>query len=406
MKDLSLYFHIPFCKEKCDYCDFFSITDFSLIHTTLEFTLLEFEILYRSLGMPGIDTIFIGGGTPNSLPPGELQSFIRGIASIIQTSDETHQLREWSIESNPEFITSDFLAVLNDSPITRLSIGVQSFRDETLKTLGRNTDAARTKAALELASRRFKGDLSIDLICEVPGQSSAQSLEDLRFAMDFGLSHISRYSLIIEAGTPFAERYTPRDSSIDEDCYFQGIGYLADHGFRRYEVSNFALPGKECLHNLRYWRMDPYLGCGPAAVSTLPPLPEGPDGWFRRTNPSSIFEYRRMSADLRRLQTRGESPFPQAGAGLESLDWRELFFEHCIMGFRTKKGIDIATLSLRCGPAAMDLIHRLVQSDPQRFFLENRRFYLNAAYFDRQNTVLGELWDILQDFGSDDRGLI
>ena len=259
----SLYIHVPFCNSKCSYCDFFSLEniDFKQKKAVTDSTVEQIRYFSEKYSFRTIDTVYIGGGTPTSLPPSLLEKLVYSITDL--TGDE---IKEFSIEINPETVDEELLIFLEDSPITRLSIGIQSFNDKHLKILGRNCTSGKGKHALDLLKNTEK-DINIDLISSIPGQTLQESINDINEAFSFSPSHISLYSLTIEENTPIAEKINSKD--IDDEVWIKASEYLKSSGFDHYEISNFSLPGKQCLHNLNYWNMNPYIGCGPAAVSTV-----------------------------------------------------------------------------------------------------------------------------------------
>jgi len=322
---LSLYVHIPFCSAKCDYCDFFSYPGISeeKKNRVIREVFLQAEHLLAQMGNPVIDTVFVGGGTPNSLSANTLETLLSGLDQLMGNPPA-----EFSFEANPEFVTFDQLTELSDAGVTRLSIGIQSFSDRYLGFLGRAASEIINRTALEEVRSSWKGDFNIDLITEIPGQSAAEQRKDIDAAAAYSPDHLSLYSLHVEEATPLYNRMkgsVPRSlkggSSVDIS------GYMRKKGYNRYEVSNYSLPGKECLHNLRYWNMRPYLGIGPGAVSTVP----GQNGVLRVENPK----------DLDRFLTGEKSSW---GSSATIITPKEFLTEYLMMGLRLTEGIYIDTL--------------------------------------------------------------
>ena len=378
MKEASVYFHIPFCKKKCGYCDFYSVTDFSRCPLLIERLIRHFRFFYDSIGKPVITSVFIGGGTPNSIPLIQLERFLSAVSEHIDCVRI-----EVTLESNPEYITKDFIEMINDSAVNRLSVGIQSFQPEDLQVLQRNTTAEQTMRAAELAAGYFNGAVNFDLICEIPGQTAERSLRDIELASDFGIGHISRYSLTIEENTPFYGVYSEKDDISDESVYFRGIDMLISKGYQRYEVSNFSKPGCECLHNIGYWNIDPYIGVGPSAVSTFPVKSGDGFVWKRTSYPRSVTEYLHMDMEDETLHDTFD----------EILTPEEFLFEHFLMGLRTAKGISKKRLFGRFPPEAHRGI-RNVLGYLGRYGIESNDFFrLKPEYFDRQNIILRNLFD-------------
>ncbi len=268
-KKAGIYIHIPFCRQICPYCDFYSeagrenrIVDFtSAIAEEARLRAAEFSSWK-------FDTVFFGGGTPSLLEP----SSVERILNSLQTGYSISPDAEITLESNPSSIGSGRLSEYRRVGINRLSIGIQSFSDTNLKTLGRIHDS---KAALESFDDARRGgfyNINIDLIYGLPGQQVHPWIEDLSTAVSLNPEHISAYNLTIEPNTPFGAMF--RDGSLvlpsdDEqrEMYYSLNDELTGAGYERYEISNFARPGKQCLHNLKYWTNSPYLGLGPSAVT-------------------------------------------------------------------------------------------------------------------------------------------
>jgi oxygen-independent coproporphyrinogen III oxidase len=262
---LGLYVHIPFCARKCNYCDFYSVPSIeaSLLDRYLDALFLEAE---KYSGM-AFDTLYVGGGTPSILGPDRLETLMAGLSRRLGLK----RLPEASIEVNPESASPEFMRMARSLGFNRLSIGVQSLNDDELRKAGRihSSDAAIT--AMDNAVRCGFDNISADIIVGLPGQTSETLSNTLGQLTGRGLTHISAYCLSIEESTPFAVSPPPDllDDDAEADLFETAALHLAGHGFTHYEISNFALPGKECLHNLNYWRGGEYVGLGPAAASNL-----------------------------------------------------------------------------------------------------------------------------------------
>ncbi len=257
-----LYIHIPFCVSKCSYCDFYSVcAKPDLMDGYIDALLAEAD------SYPGMDfaTLYIGGGTPSILGAERLEKLVCGLRRRFNLAN----LREATIEVNPESAGIDLLAALYRLGIGRVSIGIQSLNEDELKKSGR---AHNRRQALEAVGAVFSAgfrNVSADIMIGLPGQT-AQSLGDtLNILIGAGVNHISAYCLSIEEGTSFY-RYPPPDLPNEDEqasLFECAVDILQTRGFVHYEISNFASPGSECLHNLNYWRGGEYLGLGPAAAS-------------------------------------------------------------------------------------------------------------------------------------------
>jgi len=274
-KKLEIYIHIPFCVKKCAYCDFLSFTVGKDSHTINEkmqryCTALIHEIdaffsseKYRQGGYM-VSTVFIGGGTP-SLLPGEL------IVELLSHIPKTDGI-EITIEANPGTLDRNKLAAYQKAGINRLSMGVQSFDDDLLNRLGRIHTCKEFQESYTLARAAGFKNMNLDLMSGLPGQTDSQWRDTLAQAVRLQPEHISAYSLIVEPGTPFFEKYHSHPELLpteDEtaDMYEYTGQFLKEHGYQQYEISNYAKPGRECKHNLGYWYRTSYIGFGLGASS-------------------------------------------------------------------------------------------------------------------------------------------
>lgn len=337
--NLSLYVHVPFCSDKCLYCDFFSVPRHSagrdVQEAVIRQTILQAQYFLKARA-PGasIDTIFMGGGTPSALSREDL-------APLLEAFSDAGAL-EWTVEANPESLDQRFLDLCGSAGVTRLSVGVQTMRDSLLRLLRRPASRSRTLAALELIGSRWGGELNLDFIAGIPGQSPDEVRSDLALLGQFMPSHISLYQLTFEPGTELARLVeqggiVPNAPELDEDLWFAGKDALESRGYLHYEISNFCMPGRECRHNLRYWHMEPYVGVGPSAVSTVPAkafapllrkpdLAEIPGGVLRISN----------TKDFRAFLGGEDSLW---GLEVESVEPRDFMLENVMMGLRLRDGI-------------------------------------------------------------------
>ena len=331
----SLYIHIPFCNSKCSYCDFFSVTDHSLMASVLDKTIEQTARYIDYFGIKHIPTVYIGGGTPSSMPLPLLEKLLSFIGTL-----PLEKCAECTMEANPETINPDLLSLLAGSPINRLSLGIQSFSDATLGTLGRHCNAKTAIKALKLVKEHWKGSLSLDLISSIPGQEVSDSIADIDTAISFAPDHISLYALTLEEGTPLAQRYNPDSQAIDDNVWIIAADHLEISGYKRYEVSNFALPGRQSQHNTRYWKLLPYIGTGPAGVSTLQ---DGEGGLYRIANVPDLAKYLASSGLL-------------CGAETEEITGKSYIFEYLMMGFRMTAGIRKSDFKSTFGREITDMI--------------------------------------------------
>ncbi len=279
MKKIEYYIHIPFCVRKCKYCDFLSFPVGSDIREAYVEQLCDEIRLFDRVDQYEIDTIFIGGGTPSILT-------IREIEKIMHTIHDYHSVHkdaEITIESNPGTLSMEKLSCYRENGINRLSMGVQSFHDEELKLLGRIHTAKEVSESFLMARKAGFDNINLDLMSALPGQKKENFLYNLQCAVDLRPEHLSAYSLIIEEGTPFYDKYyedelkkeegeTPLYLPSEEED--RAINYLTkefleQHGYLQYEISNYAQPGKECRHNIGYWERKEYKGFGLGAASLI-----------------------------------------------------------------------------------------------------------------------------------------
>lgn len=269
--NLGLYIHIPFCKQKCLYCDFPSYPHMEGLYESYTDALCR-EITGQGVlfSTNQVDTIYIGGGTPTALPAPLL---LRIVAAVMENFAVTTDA-EISIEANPGTVDGDTLTALRAVGINRISFGVQTFSDTLLKGLGRIHTGEEGANAVRIAKRAGFSNINIDLMYGLPLQQIEHFQQSLQIAYDLAIPHISVYGLKIEDETPFACSLAQGKLSLpseeeEEAMYDRGVTYLPQHGYERYEISNYSRPGFSCRHNLKYWNYAPYLGLGAAAHSFI-----------------------------------------------------------------------------------------------------------------------------------------
>ncbi len=333
VKGTSLYIHIPFCLSKCAYCDFFSRADKSSASLPVPQSYVDAlckEIAFR-LSQNQIDcinTLYVGGGTPSLLSPGQFTQLFTAIREKALLASDA----EITVEVNPDDVSSGLLKLLADSGVNRLSCGIQSMNEAALKKACRRADAAANRKALSLLATKWKGQLSLDLISGLPEDDEQGLLNSLKEVCEVNPSHISLYSLTIEGNTPFGKQLEAGGLDYDFDkadaLWLAGRDFLESQGYEWYEVSNFCRPGKACRHNLCYWSHGDYIGAGSGATGTL----YKKDGTgFRWTNSINIEEY----IDFW-LEPKGGEGIPQI---TENIDFSTSEFEFFMMGLRKLRGI-------------------------------------------------------------------
>lgn len=270
-KDLGLYVHIPFCVRKCEYCDFLSWSAGEEEREQYVNALLSEIESYRDF-VKGyrVSTIFVGGGTPSVLRPKQMERILQKIYEVF----ELEKRPEITIEVNPGTVDEEKLQCYKANGVNRLSMGLQSVKDEKLRLLGRIHTYQEFAESYELARKVGFDNISIDLISSVLGQTLQEWKEELEIAAVQNPEHISVYQLIIEEGTPFYEKYAEHpellpDEETSREIYLWTGRFLKEAGYEQYEISNYAKPGKESRHNLKYWERGDYLGLGLGAASMV-----------------------------------------------------------------------------------------------------------------------------------------
>ena len=279
-----IYIHIPFCKKRCIYCDFFSTTASEKKNEYIKALCKEIKSRVNYLGDESIDTIYLGGGTPSQLGK---QDFVN-IFNTIYENYKVNPEAEITIEANPDDLTDEYTEMLSTMPFNRLSMGIQTFNDDILSLLNRRHDARQAMEAFKRCREAGFHNISIDLMYGLPGESVGSWNRDLDIALSLTPEHISAYHLIYEEGTRlYRMREENKVSEADEDLsnllFETLIARLKENGYEHYEISNFCRPGMHSRHNSSYWTGVKYLGCGPSAHSY--------DGRSRQWNVSSLDRY-------------------------------------------------------------------------------------------------------------------
>ena len=340
-----LYIHIPFCATKCPYCDFNTYAGIeAMMGPYLAALREEIELWGEVLGGPRLDTVFFGGGTPSYLPAGSIAMLLAAVRGAFRLADGA----EITAEANPDDLDTGKLASLLDAGVNRLSIGVQSLDDDLLRLLGRRHSAREALNAFSRARDAGFDNVSIDLMYGLPDQTPEQWAATLATALGLRPSHISMYCLTLEGGTPMerdaaAGRIPVPDGDLAADMYLMAEVQAADAGYRHYEISNWAIPGRESRHNLLYWRNHPFLGVGPGAHSYL-------DG-HRFHNLRSPREYIRRLASGEMRPRGGGRLFDGIPVveGSEPVDRGLEMAETMMMGLRLDTGVGADQFTARFG---------------------------------------------------------
>lgn len=279
-----IYIHIPFCKQRCRYCAFYSSTLYNIREAYVDALCKELLMRKEYIANEMVGTIYLGGGTPSTLTMEQLKR----ICDTIYGNYPITETPEVTIECNPDDLTTEFLGQLRELPFNRISMGVQSFNDVQLKRLGRRHTAEAARQAVANARAAGYSNISIDLMFALPGSSRAEWQETLDAAIALRPEHLSAYNLMYEEGTPlYRDLKEGKVTELSEEENLEQFSMLIDSmkaaGYRHYEISNFALPGRESRHNSSYWNDTPYIGCGASAHSY--------NGTSRGWNIADIKEY-------------------------------------------------------------------------------------------------------------------
>ena len=325
-----LYIHIPFCRSRCIYCDFYSTTlPQAWQGPYVEALGREMEIrANEEAGKLGrIGTVYIGGGTPSLLTGEALERLFALVARHYRLEDGA----EVTLEANPDDVTGEWVDSLKGTPVNRISMGVQSLDDNILRTLRRRHTAEQARRAVALLQEAGYTNLSLDLIYGLPGQGLAQFERDVREVLGMGVTHLSAYALQFEPGTALsAMRQRGELSEADEElslaCYERLMDLTAEAGMEHYEISNFALPGRRSRHNSSYWTEAPYVGLGAGAHSY------NPTGHVRSFNCEDIRQY---------IEAVGQGRRPSTS---EVLDETTRYNERVMLRLRTCEGLSLDKL--------------------------------------------------------------
>jgi len=324
MEKISLYIHIPFCLKKCHYCDFYSIVaSDDIIDSYIEGLITEIALRANNSERDKIQvsSIYLGGGTPSLLNARQINQILAAIRKDYHVIPEA----EITIEINPETMKQSIYRQYLNEGINRFSIGIQSFNDDDLKALGR---IHNSKTALKTVSDAHKAgckNISLDLIFGIPNQSLLNWQKNIKIALGQNIAHLSLYGLTIESGTPLETMIVQNligkaDEEVERNMYLYNMDYLESRGFHHYEISNYALPGYLCRHNMSYWDGTSYIGLGASAHSLW--------GGERMWNICNVAEYTKLLLQ----QTL-------AIEGKEVLTKEKILLEYIMLGFRRTNGI-------------------------------------------------------------------
>ena len=371
---MELYLHIPFCVKKCAYCDFLSFPSGQEIQRQYAKRLMEdIDCMGKEYGDIPVDTIFIGGGTPSGPESRLIVDLMEHVNRAFQISDGA----EISMEANPGTVTREKLKEYRRAGINRISFGLQSANDRELKLLGRIHTWAEFLESFALARECGFTNLNIDLMSALPGQTCESWKDTLKRVTDLEPEHISAYSLIIEEGTPFGEKYGSEegrkllpDEDSEREMYHETKRFLRECGYERYEISNYAKPGRECRHNIGYWTGVPYLGLGLGASSYM--------------NGSRFA----VSSDMQQYLEEKPGTFTD----VEKLTKKDMEEEFFYVGLRMTAGVSLPEFERRFGVSAKDVYPGLMEMfvEEKAAVFQGDRFVLTDYGLDVSNYIMAQ----------------
>ncbi|GMO53565.1 MAG: radical SAM family heme chaperone HemW [Termitinemataceae bacterium] len=338
----SLYIHIPFCQKKCDYCNFYSVPiseSKQSIEDFLQQLYADIKYQFDYFDITEVPTVYIGGGSPSVLGHKALKDLLLFVNSVLPNIPS-----EWTIELNPQTTNEKILQVCKRNNVNRVSIGIQSFNTESLNAVGRFCSTKEIKQSLILVKTFFGTNFSADLISGLPAQNLQ---DDIKKLLEYNPSHISLYDLSIEDGTPLQRKIKSghllmRTSEDTDSSWLKGRNLLLENGYDQYEVSAFSKPGKRSIHNVRYWQLLNWIGCGPGASGTII---DGFDQKIRLTASCNLSEYKYEK---------------------EILDKQTLIKESILMGFRYIDGPDTELFYKRFNCRIEDVIPKTLKKYKDR----------------------------------------
>lgn len=355
-----IYLHIPFCKQACNYCDFHFSTSLKMKASFVDALLTEIELRKSVFEQQTINSIYFGGGTPSLLSEEDLNR----IFETLFTSFRVSPLAEITLEANPDDLLPEKIKVLKNTPINRLSIGVQSFRDEDLRFMKRAHNAKEALSSIKNCKQAGFTNLTIDLIYGTPGMDSSAWLENLNIAFDLDIPHISSYALTVEPNTELHHQILHQKvSNVDENHSAVQFELLTSqmnrNGYEQYEISNFCKPGAYSKHNSSYWKKDMYLGLGPSAHSFY----DNKRLWNVSNNTTYV---KSLAQNLLPLQE-------------EVLSLEDRYNEYVMTSLRTKWGCSIAKIENNFSPELVAYFIREIELyvSTEHALVKNEVYYLS-----------------------------
>lgn len=370
MTETGLYIHIPFCKSKCFYCDFLSFTcSESLQSEYCDALSKELKIISEKYPDIKIDTVFVGGGTPSVLSYENAEKIFNSVYRYFKT-----EIKEFTVECNPCSFDKEKALFYKHNGVDRISLGIQSFDDNILKTIGRAHDGLTAKKALYVAKEYFS-NINGDLIIGTMKGSRDGEIKSLKELISFDIQHISTYQLILERGTALYNKTEKKQfipCSDDESAEtYEKVTDILNKSHPRYEVSNFAEPGFECKHNFKYWNFDDYIGAGLSAHSFI----QG----YRKENTCDIKKY---INDIKNKKT----PYVRS----QKISKKEGIKEYVITAFRTVRGIDMERFNNIFNENFIKYFSTALRKMKNYLDISDNYISIKPEYFNVQNSVIVE----------------
>ena len=380
-RQLSVYIHIPFCVKKCLYCDFLSMeSSEEMRENYVQALLMEIELESENYKDYKISTIFLGGGTPSLLTPLQLNNVLCKLKNRLDISEEA----EITMEINPGTVTRETLEAFFESGVNRLSIGLQSANDQELKKLGRIHNFQDFLSSYHWAKEVGFTNINVDLISSLPDQTVEDYEKSLMALMELNPrpQHISAYSLIIEEGTPFFDMYTEMEEEQDRNLYELTEKILKNYGYHRYEISNYALKNKECLHNITYWKRKEYVGFGIGAASLI-----NETRWCNTRKIDrylSVLNNQKLKGSTHGLWKNEEEP-------LEILSEKDRMEEFMFLGLRMMEGICKKDFYLNFD-VSIEVVYgeTLKKLEAEKLLVNGEKVLLTKRGIDLSNYVFGK----------------
>ena len=353
-----IYLHIPFCKQKCSYCNFHFSTSFSLKDEMLSAIKKEIQLRHNELENKTLKSLYFGGGTPSVLSVDEIKSLIDEIQKYFSFDNNI----EITLESNPDDLNKNFLEELSKTEVNRLSIGTQSFYDEDLKLMNRAHNASEAESSIKRAQDFGLVNISVDLIYGSPTSNFEIWKDNLSKTIELQVPHVSSYALTVEPKTALEKWIengkirSPEETEQNQEFYYMK-DFLKDNGFDHYEISNFGKPGFHSKHNSAYWKSEPYLGIGPSAHSYNGHLERS---WNIANNPIYI---KNLNQNILPIEK-------------EILTEKDRFNEMIMIGLRTIWGVDLNRINQNFSSEVIDYLNQEIKSKIESGILEIENNYL------------------------------